>query len=318
MSEPILSVRGLKKYFPFRGDRSVKAVDGVDLEIRPYETLGLVGESGSGKSTVAYTVVGMYKPTSGKVLFEGKDISVDYRKRGLDTKGGIQIVFQDPGSSLNPRRNILQTLQFPMRLHASGRKSGFPDSPGKLVEEVGLSADCLYRYSRSMSGGERQLLAIARALATQPRLMILDEPTSALDVSVQAKVINRLIGLQRKFGLAYLFITHDLSLMRNVAHRVSIMYLGKICENATTLEFFSRPLHPYTQMLLASIPVATEAEEALKPKKVPPRGEIPSPVDIPPGCSFHLRCPLASDRCRNEDPEMKRVDAEHWVRCHLY
>lgn len=233
-------------------------------------------------------------------------------------KGNIQIVFQDPGSSLNPQRSIEKTLSFPLSLHRKNRKEGFPTTAVELLDAVGLSPENLYRFPRSMSGGERQLVAIARAHATGPDVMILDEPTSALDVSVQAKVINRLLDLQKRFNLSYLFITHDLSLMRNVAHRVAIMYLGKICEIATIKEFFERPLHPYTKMLLSSIPVATEEEEALKPDTVPSRGEIPSPVNIPTGCSFHLRCPMTMDICRKIDPEMIPIALEHKVRCHLF
>lgn len=318
MTEPILTVKALKKYFPYKNGLSVKAVDGVDFEIFPRETLGLVGESGSGKSTVAYTIVGMYAPTEGEIRYSGQDASCLSKNRSHEMKGNIQIVFQDPGSSLNPQRSIKKTLDFPLRLHKNNRKAGFPTTPEKLLAEVGLPPENLYRFPRSMSGGERQLVAIARALATNPNVMILDEPTSALDVSVQAKVINRLLDLQKRFDLSYLFITHDLSLMRNVAHRVAIMYLGKICETAAIKEFFERPLHPYTQMLLSSIPVATEEEEALKPDAVQSRGEIPSPVNVPPGCSFHLRCPMTMDICKKQDPEMIHISSDHQVRCHLF
>ena len=318
MTLPILTVKALKKYFPYKKDLFVKAVDGVDFEIFPGETLGLVGESGSGKSTVAYTIVGMYAPTQGDIYYNDEDISMLSKNRSHEMKGNIQIVFQDPGSSLNPQRSVGKTLSFPLRLHRSNRKSGFPTTPGELLDSVGLPEENLYRFPRMMSGGERQLVAIARALATGPNVMILDEPTSALDVSVQAKVINRLLTLQNKFNLSYLFITHDLSLMRNVAHRVAIMYLGKICEIATIKEFFERPLHPYTKMLLSSIPVATDEEEALKPDTVPSSGEIPSPVNIPTGCSFHLRCPMKMDICTQRDPETISIAPDHKVRCHLF
>ncbi|SIN62214.1 peptide/nickel transport system ATP-binding protein/oligopeptide transport system ATP-binding protein [Acetomicrobium flavidum] len=318
MDIPILKLSMLKKYFPYKKGSFVRAVDGVSLEIFRGETLGLVGESGSGKSTVAYTVVGMYEPTNGQILYNDQDISSLYKFRSNEIKGKIRIVFQDPNSSLNPRRTIRQILFTPLKLHKNDRYKGFPASPEALLEEVGLSSIYAYRFSRSLSGGERQLVAIAHAIATNPDLVLLDEPTSALDVSIQAKVINRLMDLQNRYKLSYLFITHDLSLMRNVAHRVAIMYLGKICEIAQTKEFFEKPLHPYTQMLLSSIPVVTDEEEQLKPKKITSRGEIPSPVNIPPGCSFHLRCPFVTDQCKKLDPDMKELEARHYVRCHLY
>lgn len=316
MSTEVLAVSDLKKFFRIKKDVHVRAVDGISLSINEGETLGLVGESGSGKSTVAYTVVGMYRPTGGRVLFKGTDISKEAARRSLALKKEIQIVFQDPGSSLNPRRNIRQTLELPLKVHGNGRNGNRVERIGELLRMVELPEDYMYKYPHSLSGGERQLVAIARALATNPSLIVLDEPTSALDVSVQAKVINMLLQFQREFRLSYLFITHDLSLMRNVASRVAIMYLGKTCEVAKTEEFFRNPLHPYTRMLLSSIPVVSEAEEAHKPDKIVSTGEIPSPVNIPPGCSFHLRCPNCTETCRREDPVMRAVGDDHAVRCH--
>ncbi len=317
MTQGALSIRGLKKHFPYRKGLSVRAVDGIDLDLGAGESLGLVGESGSGKSTVAYTVVGMYRPTAGELRFNGQDISQPAAQRPLDLKGEIQIVFQDPGSSLNPRRTIRKILEDPLRWHAGRKRVGYPDSAEELMALVGLPEDSLGKHPPSLGGGERQLVAIARALAARPSLVILDEPTSALDVSVQAKVINRLLDLQKMLGLSYLFITHDLSLMRNVVQRVAIMYLGRICEQARTADFFQRPFHPYTRMLLSSIPVVSEAEEGLKPRKVVSSGEIPSPVHVPPGCSFHLRCPERLDICSRVDPEFTQIGDAHWVRCHL-
>jgi len=318
----ILEIEKFKKYFRIgknkQGPIYVRAVDGVDLNIKYGETLGLVGESGSGKSTIAYTVVGMYRPTAGNIRFKDKNISMEASRRPLSTKKEIQIVFQDPGSSLNPRQTIEQILALPLRIHTQIPKKQLREKMVELLEKVELSSDYLYKSAPSIGGGEKQMVAIARAIASEPSLIVLDEPTSALDVSVQAKIINKLLDLQREMNLSYLFITHDLSLMRNVANRIAIMYLGKLCEIANADVFFEKPLHPYTQMLISSVPVVSEEEERLKPKKVISRGEIPSPVNIPPGCSFHLRCHKKMDVCSEIDPEMVEVFTGHFVRCHLF
>jgi len=318
----ILKIEKLKKYFHIGKDKKgliyVRAVDGVTLNIKYGETLGLVGESGSGKSTIAYTVVGMYRPTSGQIWFKGKNIGLEASRRPLSSKKEIQIVFQDPGSSLNPRQTIEQILALPFRIHTQTPKRQLRERMVEFLEKVELSPDYLYKSPPSIGGGEKQMVAIARALASNPSLIVLDEPTSALDVSVQAKIINKLMDLQKEMHLTYLFITHDLSLMRNVASRIAIMYLGKICEVAEAVTFFEKPLHPYTQMLISSVPVITEEEENLKPKKVISIGEIPSPVNIPPGCSFHLRCPYKMSLCSKVDPEMIGVFPGHIVRCHLF
>jgi peptide/nickel transport system ATP-binding protein len=316
VTEEILIAKDLKKHFhTSRG--TVKAVDGINFSVPEGEMLGLVGESGSGKSTVAYTIMGMYRPTAGQILFRDQDISKEARKRPKALKKEIQIVFQDPGSSLNPRRNIKQILELPLKVHGIAKSTSETEEVARLLEMVELPLDYMYKYTEAIGGGEKQMVAIARALATDPSFVVLDEPTSALDVSVQAKIINKLMELQKQLGFTYLFITHDLSLMRNVATRVAIMYLGKICEVASASEFFQNPVHPYTQMLLSSIPVVSEEEEQLKPKKVLSRGEIPSPVNVPPGCSFHLRCPVRKECCSQDDPEMVEVGEEHVVRCHL-
>jgi oligopeptide/dipeptide ABC transporter ATP-binding protein len=323
MTNEILTVENLKKHFVIdqrgvinREPVTVKAVDGVSFSIREGETLGLVGESGSGKSTVAYITVGMYQPTQGTIYFRGQDLFTDRRERPLNLKKEIQIVFQDPGSSLNPRRSIQQILEVPLRIHQSGKNH--IEELVRLLDMVDLPPEYMPKYPQTLSGGEKQIVAIARALATGPSLVILDEPTSALDVSVQGKIINLLIRLQKEFNLTYLFITHDLSLMRNVAARVAIMYLGKICEVAEAAEFFQKPQHPYTQMLLSSIPVLSEEEEAAKPEKITSTGEIPSPVNVPPGCSFHTRCPYVMDICKRVDPVMVGVEGGHITRCHLF
>ncbi|MFQ6090126.1 MAG: ABC transporter ATP-binding protein [Candidatus Bipolaricaulia bacterium] len=317
MAEEILTVEQLKKYFlTSRG--TVKAVDGISFSIEEGETLGLVGESGSGKSTVAYTIIGIYSPTAGKILFQGQDVSKESRYRPQSLKKEIQIVFQDPGSSLNPRRSIKQILELPLKVHQVSRNKARAERVAELLKMVELPLDYMYKYPQAIGGGEKQMVAIARALATGPSFVVLDEPTSALDVSVQAKIINLLMRLQRELSLTYLFITHDLSLMRNMATRVAIMYLGKICEVAPTVEFFQDPFHPYTKMLLSSIPVISKEEEALKPEKIVSRGEIPSPVNVPPGCSFHLRCPEGVGPCSEADPGMVEIEEGHFVRCHLY
>lgn len=323
MTTDILTATDLKKYFVigqsgFRERRAitVKAVDGISFFMKSGETLGLVGESGSGKSTVAYTTIGMYRPTSGTIEFQGQNLFQDGSKRPMALRKAIQIVFQDPGSSLNPRRNIKEILELPLRIHQPGKNR--LEQIIHLLEIVDMPPEYMYKYPHMLSGGEKQIVAIARALATDPSLVILDEPTSALDVSVQAKTINLLLRLQREFHLSYLFITHDLSLMRNVASRVAIMYLGKICELAETAEFFQNPMHPYTQMLLSSIPLVSAEEEALKPKKVISTGEIPSPVNIPSGCSFRTRCPFVMEICERIDPAMSEVKPGHSARCHLF
>lgn len=318
MGNEILRVDGLKKYFPIGKGRAVKAVDGVDFIVHEGETFGLVGESGSGKSTVAYTIMGMYGVTEGKICYRGRDITRGYNHRSLAVKKDMQIVFQDPGSSLNPRQTIGQILDMPLSVHRLYCGQERIRRIRELLALVELPSDFMYKYPRSIGGGEKQMVSIARAIATGPSFVVLDEPTSALDVSVQAKIINMLIRFQQEFQLTYLFITHDLSLMRNLAHRVAIMYLGKICEIATADSFFSNPLHPYTRMLVSSVPVLTEAEEEMKPKKFAPRGEIPSPVNVPPGCSFHLRCPEAVEECSVYDPALTEVSPGHYVRCHAW
>lgn len=325
MVNSILEIKGLKKYFPIYNAGGVKqkgifvkAIDGIDLSIRKGETLGLVGESGSGKSTTAYNIVGMYGVTEGKILFKGEDISTITDNRPLRLKKDIQIVFQDPGTTLNPQRSIRQILRLPLQIHGMLDKQNEMAQLKRLLDSVELSSDFLYKYPTMIGGGERQMIAIARALATDPLLVVLDEPTSSLDVSIQAKIINMLLKLQKQYNLTYIFITHDLSLVRNFTTRVAIMYLGKIAEIAPTDQFFLVPKHPYTKMLLSSIPVISEEEEKLKQKKIKSQGEIPSPVNVPPGCSFNTRCPMAYDKCYKVDPVMKEVESNHMVRCHLF
>ena len=321
-TETMLACKKLNKYFPIRGEffkrkiGDIKAVDGVSFSVNKGDIFGLVGESGSGKSTLAYTLVGIYTPTAGKIWFRGEEISEKIRRVPKVIKKEMQIVFQDPGSSLNPRRSIKQTLEVPLKVHNICKNRDRSEKIAALLEMVELPADYMDKYPSELSGGQQQRVGIARALAVEPSFLILDEPTSALDVSVQGKIISLLFDLHEKLELSYLFITHDLSLMRNVASRLAIMYLGKICEIAPTSEFFEAPLHPYTQMLLSCIPVISDEEEALKPKKMVSEGEVPSPVNVPPGCSFHPRCRRKHEICAQEPPPMIEREPGHWVACH--
>ncbi len=318
MSDTILKVNGLKKYFKTKKkNKFVKAIDGIDFELKRGELLGLVGESGSGKSTTAYVIMGMYSPTDGKVFFNDKDISVITQKRPLSLKKEIQIVFQDPGTSLNPQSSIGNILSLPIKIHQKKSGKELRDKVIENLEKVELPPEYYNMHPREIGGGEKQLVALARALGSNPSFIVLDEPTSALDVSVQAKIIGTLKKIQEEMNLSYLFITHDLSLMRNIADRVAIMYLGKIVEIGPVETLFENPDHPYTQMLISSIPVVTLEEDKIKPKQIESKGEIPSPVDIPPGCGFQTRCPFVMDRCKKEEPKMIDVSNEHKVKCFL-
>ena len=317
MAQEILRLKNLKMYFPAGKDRFVRAVDGVDLYINKGDVLGIVGESGSGKSTIAYTVMGMYHQTDGEIIFNAESITEVDRKRSMSFRKAAQIVFQDPGSSLNPYQDVRSILSLPLKVHKVVPRKQIDEKIVEILNMVELPADFMYKSPNSIGGGERQLVSIARALCCNPKFIILDEPTSSLDVSIQAKILNMLMKLREENDLTYMFITHDMGVMRNISTRVAIMYLGKLCEVAPTELFFSNPLHPYTQMLLSAIPVVSDEDEALKPAKIECNGEIPSPVDIPKGCSFNTRCPYKTDRCMEEDPIMREVAPGHYVRCHL-
>lgn len=316
-AEDLLVVENLKKYFE-TSFGVVRAVDEINFRIKPGETFGLVGESGSGKSTTGYVIMGIYVPTSGKITFKGKDITAHAKRRPKNLKRDMQIVFQDPASSLNPTKSVRDIVGLPLKVHGLvNDEEELDERVSELLKAVELPPeDFMYRRPRDLGGGERQAVAIARAIATNPSFVVLDEPTSALDVSIQAKIIKVLMRLQRELDLSYLFITHDLSLMRNVASRVAIMYLGKIFELAPTRMFFQNPLHPYTEMLLSSVPVLTDEEETLKPKEVISSGEIPSAISPPPGCRFHTRCPFAMDVCKVKEPTFVMVEPGHHAACH--
>ncbi len=317
-THPLLTLNDLYMYFKVGKNQFVRAVDGVSLKINEGEVLGLVGESGSGKSTIAYTVMGMYQQTGGTIEFNGEKITSETKGRSKNFKRSAQIVFQDPGSSLNPYQDVHSILSLPLRVHKIVEKQDIDRKIHEILNMVELPPDFIYKSPSAIGGGEKQLVSIARALCSNPKFIILDEPTSSLDVSIQAKIINMLMRLKKEIGLTYMFITHDMGVMRNVSDRVAIMYLGKICEIAPTEIFYTKPLHPYTQMLLSAVPVISEEEEKLKPAKVESRGDIPSPVDIPKGCSFNTRCIYKMDICLTEDPVMKDIAPNHSVRCHLY
>jgi peptide/nickel transport system ATP-binding protein len=318
-TEKILVVENLKKYFETTFG-TVRAVDDISFDVRINETFGLVGESGSGKSTTGYLITGIYTPTAGRILFKGQDIARHALKRPKNIKKDMSIVFQDPASSLNPSKTIGELVGLPLKIHGMANSSSeLTERVAELLEAVELPPE-RFMHGRpvDLGGGEKQATAIARAIATNPSFVVLDEPTSALDVSIQAKIIKILIKLQQELRLSYLFITHDLSLMRNVASRVAIMYLGKICEYASTSSFFHNPLHPYTKMLLSSVPVLTDEEEALKPKDVKSVGEVSSAINPPKGCSFHPRCPFAMKVCKVKEPEFVMMEPGHYVACHLH
>jgi len=318
--EPLVLTHRLRKYFPVKGllrTRGwVRAVDDVTLMAPRGKTLGLVGESGSGKTTLGRLVLRLIEPTSGRIFFDGRDVT---RLRGKELRRfrrEAQMVFQDPYGSLNPRMTVYSLILEGLRVHGI-RVDDPKEYVTRLLEEVGLNESHLYRYPHEFSGGQRQRIAIARVLALRPRFIVLDEPTSALDVSVQAQILNMLKELQRKYGLTYLFISHDLGVVRYMSDYIAVMYLGKIVELGPAEEVFEKPLHPYTRMLLASIPIP-DPELAKRKPAIEVRGEPPSPINPPSGCRFHPRCSQATDRCRREEPPLIEAEPGHYVACWLY
>ena len=316
----LLEVRDLKKFFAVKSglilDRTIgyiKAVDGISLSILPGETLGLVGESGCGKSTTGRLILRLLPPTSGQVFFEGRDISNLDARSLRELRRHMQIVFQDPFASLNPRMHVEDIVGEPIIFHRLASGQDLKDRVAHLLDVVGLSSQHAKRYPHEFSGGQRQRIGVARALAVNPKLIVCDEPVSALDVSIQAQVLNLLQDLQRDFGLTYLFIAHDLSVVKHISDRVAVMYLGRIVELAPKAAIYETPMHPYTRALLSAIPVANPN---YKRERILLEGDVPSPYNPPPGCHFHTRCPQVMEHCRIQEPSLGHVGEGHFVACH--
>ena len=318
----ILEVKHLKKYFPLKkgkfkeGDPCVKAVDDITFDLYEGETLGLVGESGCGKSTLGRTIIRLYEPTSGEVIFEGEDVAKKSRKEMRALREEMQFIFQDPYSSLNPRMTVFNILAEPLIAHGKFKRGPELDAYVKnLMDRCGLPSYYCYRYPHQFSGGQRQRIGIARSLALDPSFIICDEPVSALDVSIQSQIINLMKDMQEEKNISYIFISHDLSVVGYMSYRVAVMYLGRIVEQADRNTLFGSAAHPYTKALLAAAPVHDPAKRRIR-AFLP--GELPSPFSPPTGCAFHPRCPQAMPRCREEAPELREIAPDHLARCHLY
>ncbi len=321
----LLEVVDLKKHFPIRRGflfarqiGAVKAVDGVNFFIREGETLGLVGESGCGKTTIGRLVLRAYEPTAGQIWFNDRqlgrvDVTTMSEAELRQLRKNMQLIFQDPYSSLNPRMTLLEIVGEPLRNHGIAKGEELKDRVAELLRVVGLRPEYMTRYPHAFSGGQRQRIGVARALALHPQLVVCDEPVSALDVSVQAQILNLLQNLQKEFGLTYLFISHDLSVVEHISDRVAVMYVGKLVESADTTELFTNPRHPYTEALLSSVP---KPDPRIRTEAVPLTGEVADPAHPPSGCYFHPRCRYCVDRCRSEEPVLREISPDHFVSCH--
>lgn len=318
----LVEVKDLVKYFPVfagvmrRKVADIKAVDGVSFSIKPGEVLGLVGESGCGKTTVGRCVLRLYEVTSGRIYFQGKDITNLEGEKLRQLRRDMQLIFQDPYASLNPRMTIGEIIGEPLVVHGLAQGKEYKQKVAELLELVELEPRMAERYPHEFSGGQRQRIGIARALATRPRFIVCDEPVSALDVSIQAQIIKLLKQLKDELGLTYLFIAHDLSVVRYISDRVVVMYLGKIAEIASSEELYAKPLHPYTQALLSAVPIPCPEVDRQR-KRILLLGDVPSPLFPPSGCRFHTRCRQAKPECKEKEPALREVSNEHWVACHL-
>ncbi|MFD2044444.1 ABC transporter ATP-binding protein [Ornithinibacillus salinisoli] len=318
MSDKVLQVNNLTKHFNLGKNRILQAVTNVTFYINKGETFGLVGESGCGKSTIGRTIMGLYERTSGEVIYDGENVHELEGKRKFNLRKEMQMIFQDPYASLNPRSTVREVISEPMEVHKMYKnKKEQLNEVYQLLEEVGLNRDHANRYPHEFSGGQRQRIGIARALALRPNFIIADEPISALDVSVQAQVVNLLKELQQEKGLTFLFIAHDLSMVKQISDRIGVMYLGNMVELTTSEDLYKKPLHPYTQALLSAIPIPDPDVEESR-ERIILEGELPSPINPPSGCVFRTRCPFAMEVCSQKQPEWQEVETNHHVACHLY